>query len=152
MVSCLRTPMSKRKLLVGCIVTWLVACAPKGPAIAKSAPLTKKFKLSADQIRPIATGRGGAYASDEVMVAGKPIGYMYREEPDNNADSGWRFLSGQETDDYVNDPNNLGFYDINTIANYGPEIIPLLDSPVGSAYIRGPSGLVPDPVGAQTPG
>jgi hypothetical protein len=55
---------------------------------------------------------------------------MYREEPDGDWDTGWRFFSGYESDDYVNDPDNLEIYQVNTIANYDPDIIPFLDSPV----------------------
>ena len=35
---------------------------------------------------------------------------MYREEPDNDFDSGWRFLSGLESDAYVNDLANVGLH------------------------------------------
>lgn len=87
-------------------------------------------------------------ASDDITVEGKSVGYMYRVEPANTIDSGWVFLSGEETDDYLSDPSNAALYDINTIANYDPEIIPLLDAPIGSAFVRGPSGLVIDPLGA----
>jgi len=61
---------------------------------------------------------------------------MYREVPRDGQDSGWSFFAGTESDEYVNDPRNLEVYDVNTIANYDPEIIPLLDAPVGSAYER----------------
>jgi hypothetical protein len=101
----------------------------------------KPFKLRADQIRPLATGRGGCFATDHVTVDGHRVGYMYREQPDGDWDSGWRFFSGRETDKYANDPANLGVYDVNTIANYDPEIIPLLDAPFGAAFARDePSG------------
>ena len=40
---------------------------------------------------------------------------MYKEEPDNDVDSGWRFFSGFETDEYVNNPKNIEVYDVNTI-------------------------------------
>ncbi|MGY3333604.1 hypothetical protein ACVILI_006681 [Mesorhizobium sp. USDA 4775] len=43
----------------------------------------------------------------------------------------------------MSDANNHAIYDVNTIANYDPKIIPLLDAPVGSAFIRTASGLVP---------
>jgi hypothetical protein len=61
---------------------------------------------------------------------------MYRENPDNDVDSGWRFFAGDETDDYANDPENIAIYDVNTIANYDPGIIPLLGAPHGSAFER----------------
>jgi hypothetical protein len=110
--------------------------------------VTKQFRLSAEQIRPLATGRGGAIASDRITVDGQPVGYMYRSAPRDQLDSGWAFLAGDETDAYMDESSNHAIYDVNTIANYDPEIIPLLDAPVGSAFIRTPSGLVLDPQGA----
>lgn len=35
---------------------------------------------------------------------------------------------------------NLGIYDVNTIANYDPDIVPFLDSPFGRAFERDPMG------------
>jgi hypothetical protein len=96
----------------------------------------------------LVAGYGGAIASDRITVDGERVGYMYRTAPHNDLDSGWAFLAGDETDAYMDDATNHGIYDVNTIANYDPEIIPLLDAPVGSAFSRGPSGLVPDPQGA----
>jgi hypothetical protein len=75
-----------------------------------------------------------------ITVDGCRVGYMYREEPDNSTDSGWRFLAGTESDDYMNEPDNFAIYDVNTIANYDPEIVPLLDAPAGAAYERGTDG------------
>lgn len=62
--------------------------------------------------------------------------YMYREKPQFLTDSGWRFFSSKETQAYVNDADNLGFYDINTVANYDPTIIPYLELAVGSELVR----------------
>lgn len=100
--------------------------------------MKKKFKLSAEQIQPLATGRGGCLATDMITVRGKPVGFMYREPPDTPEDSGWRFMSGLEDQDYMDDTDNLGVYDVNTIANYDPTIIPLLDEPEGSVFERTP--------------
>jgi hypothetical protein len=61
---------------------------------------------------------------------------MYRDLPDNDVDSGWRFFSGEETQQYVDDPANSGIYNVNTIANYDPAIIPHLEAPVFSAFER----------------
>jgi hypothetical protein len=96
--------------------------------------VAKQFKLRADQIKPLVSGYGYCYATDMITVQGFPVRFMYREEPDSGADSGWRFFSGFESDDYANDPRNTSIYDVNTIANYDPSIIDLLDSPVGTAF------------------
>jgi len=65
---------------------------------------------------------------------------MYREAPRNEIDSGWHFFSGDETQEYADHADNFALYDVNTIANYDPGIIHLLDSPVGSSFGRGENG------------
>jgi hypothetical protein len=99
--------------------------------------MEKKFFRPAHAIKPnVAPGRGSCIAADTITVQGHPVGFMYREEPDNEWDSGWRFFSGGESDDYCSNPSNFEVYDVNTIANYDPDIIPFLDSPSGSAFER----------------
>ena len=98
--------------------------------------MAKQFKLSREDIRPLATGHGGCIATDMITVEGLPVRFMYREpyDPRRKEDSGWRFMSGYESDEYMDNPDNHDVYDVNTIANYDPSIIPLLDSPAGSAF------------------
>jgi len=100
--------------------------------------MDKDFRLRPEHIKLIATGLGGGFASDSITVEGNKVGLMYRENPGSNVDSGWRFLSGLETPEYIENTENFGFYDINTVANYDPEIVPLLDTPIGSAFRRDP--------------
>jgi hypothetical protein len=101
---------------------------------------TKKFLLLPEQIRPLAEGHGACFATDHITVGGLPVGFMYREEPDSDSDSGWRFFSGKETQEYTEDPSHVDLHDVNTIANYDPSIVPLLDSAYGSAFERGANG------------
>jgi hypothetical protein len=96
----------------------------------------KQFKIPAAAMKPLAEGHGGCFATDMITVEGQRVGYMYREAPDFADDSGWRFFSGKEPPDYLDDPAHTEIYDVNTIANYDPAIIPLLDSPTGSAFER----------------
>ena len=104
----------------------------------------KNFRLSANQIKPIAVGYGSCYASDRITVDGCPVGYCYREEPDNDTDRGWRFFAGDESQEYADNPDNFAIYDINTIANYDPAITAILDASEGSAFERGTAGqLIP---------
>ncbi len=97
----------------------------------------KKFLLNGDQIKHLLPSIGRCLATDEITVIGRSVGYMYREEPDDKGDSGWRFFAGDESEDYVNDSQHIEIYDVNTIANYDPDIIPFLNSPIGSAFARG---------------
>lgn len=104
----------------------------------------KHFRLSADQIAPIAVGYGSCFASDRITVDGCQVGYCYRETPDNEIDSGWRFFAGDESQEYADHPDNFAIYDVNTIANYDPTITAVLDASEDSAFERGPTGqLIP---------
>jgi len=105
--------------------------------------MAKIFFRDTSDFISLAPNRGGCFASDRITVDGRKVGYMYREKPDDQIwDNGWRFFAGDESDDYVNDPSNLGIYDVNTIANYDPEITQYLDAPFGSAFERRPNGFV----------
>jgi len=102
------------------------------------AQVAKNFAFRASDMKPLAVGFGACIASNRITVDGKPVGYMYREEPDSvdSPDSGWRFFAGDESDAYSDDPANFAFYNVNTIANYSPDITAYLDAPVGSAFVR----------------
>jgi hypothetical protein len=98
----------------------------------------KRFFIPAEKINQLLNNHSGCIATDLITVDGRPVGYMYRESPDYDADSGWRFLAGDESDEYMDDASNHGLYTVNTIANYDNDIIPLVDEPVGSAFARNP--------------
>ena len=98
----------------------------------------KKFKLTKDEIIPLAVGIGGCVATDRIVVDGSKVGYMYREPPINRMDSGWRFFAGDEDASYMADRTRHGVYDVNTIANYDPDIVPSLLAEVGSKFERIP--------------
>lgn len=100
----------------------------------------KIFRLQPDQIKDLAKGWGLCVATDAITVEGRKVGYMYRDTPREPRDSGWRFLAGHETDEYLANIQNLEIYFTNTIANFDPDIIPLLPSPEGSAFERGKDG------------
>ena len=69
----------------------------------------------------------GCMVSDKITKESFKVGYMYREEPvAGYPDSGWRFLAGNEDDDYMNNSNNYHIFSLNTICNYDKDIIPYL--------------------------
>jgi hypothetical protein len=107
-------------------------------------PSKKVFRIKAEEIVPLAEGRGACFATDMITCDGRKVAFMYREEPDRDIDSGRRFMAGFESEEYMANPGNVAIYDVNTIANYDPDIIPFLDAPVGSAFERpgGEGGFV----------
>jgi hypothetical protein len=96
----------------------------------------KNYKLKASDFKQLVEPMGGCIAPDTITVEGLPVRFMYRAEPDNDLDSGWQFFSGTESQEYMDDSSNSAIYNINTIANYDPAIIPYLHYPVGSDLMR----------------
>ena len=103
-----------------------------------ASPSDKPFRLKADEIVSLAPGYGSCIASDMITCEGRKVSFMYREHPStrNAHDSGWRFFSGYESEEYTDDPDNFAIYDVNTIANYDPDIIEFLEAPPGCAFER----------------
>lgn len=97
---------------------------------------TKKYKLEPEEIQRLIPKSGGCLATDKITVEGESIGFMYREKPDFKNDSGWRFLSGSESQVYADNSDNWAIYDTNTIANYDRTIIPYLEYPIDSELER----------------
>ncbi len=92
----------------------------------------KNFKLKVVEIKELIPNSGGCFATDKITVNGLKVGYMYRGESDFEADSGWRFFSGTESQGYVDDLSHTEIYTVNTIANYDKTIIPYLNYPIGT--------------------
>lgn len=88
------------------------------------------------ELKRLAVGMGVGYATRRITVDGERVGFMYREAPDAALDSGWRFLAGDESQAYMDDPDNVGAYDLNAIANLDPSVVLHLLSPQGSAFER----------------
>ena len=82
---------------------------------------------------------GYVIASHQVTLQKKRIGYLYREAPDNDLDSGWRVFSGEESQEYVDNAANFSMYNSSTIAALAPEIALLLAHPSPIAFERDPS-------------
>lgn len=102
----------------------------------------KKYKLDAKDIKRMVPSMGGVFASDMITLEGKQVDYMVRQEPERESDSGWIMYGGEETQKYIDDPKNVSIWDINTIANYDPEIIPFLTYPVGTEVERNDEGIL----------
>ena len=83
----------------------------------------------------------GCIATNRITVEGCKVGYCCREKPDGDWDSGWRFTAGDESEEYMDDPNNAGIYKLNTICNDDPDIIPLLNTPAPCAFERDENGV-----------
>jgi hypothetical protein len=96
----------------------------------------RNFKIRANEMVELIPEMGACLAPDTIAVEGLKVKFMYRETPMSNVDSGWQFFSGTETQEYIDNPENLAIYAVNTIANYDRAIIPYLNLPVGTELER----------------
>ena len=110
----------------------------------EAAGRNRDYHVKAEDVKhllPDWEGADGCIATNRITVEGCKVGYCYREEPDGGWDSGWRFTAGDESDEYMDDPNNAGIYKLNTICNDVPDIIPLLNTPAPCAFERDENGV-----------
>ena len=110
----------------------------------ESAGRNRSYHVKAEDMKnllPDWAGADGCIATNRITVEGCKVGYCYREEPDGGWDSGWRFTAGDESEAYMDDPNNAGIYKLNTICNDDSDIIPLLHMPAPCAFERDENGV-----------
>jgi len=98
--------------------------------------MEKQFLLKKEDMKSLIRLGLSCIASDRITVDGKKIGYMYREDSTSEFDTGWRFFSGDEDEEYTDNPNNFEIYELNTICNYDQDIITYLMKPVGTKLER----------------
>ncbi|MFT5618260.1 MAG: hypothetical protein ACI85I_001492 [Arenicella sp.] len=79
---------------------------------------------------------GFCFISNKVAKEGFRLNYTYKELEEENFDSGWRFFAGDESDEYINNPENCSLVLLNTAVNYAPEIISYLNLPVDTQLER----------------
>ena len=96
----------------------------------------KEFTIDPEEIKDLIKPMGYSIVSNMISHDGLPVGFMYREEQFDEEDSGWRFLSGTETEEYLDDEANSKAIGVNVVANHDPAIIPYLKNVPGTAWER----------------
>jgi hypothetical protein len=76
------------------------------------------------------------YVSHRVLNDGVRVGYLYRESPDRDNDSGWRMMAGDESDEYINDSDSLSFVSLGAVLRKDASFVGLLETPAPCAFIR----------------
>lgn len=80
------------------------------------------------------------YVTNNVLYEGRPVGYLYREEPDHDDDSGWRFTAGDETDDYMDDSDNSSYVSLGSVLSQDDSIVSMLEREAGATFVRDEKG------------
>jgi hypothetical protein len=84
--------------------------------------------------------------TNRILHENAPINYIYREEPMEKdedrdyEDTGWRILSGDESQEYMDNPKNLSFVSLGAVLNHDDSFIELLESKIGASFERDDDG------------
>lgn len=63
------------------------------------------------------------------------VAYLYREEPDNDDDSGWRFMANDETQEYMDAKGNVQYVSVGRVLSCDDAFVSLLGSGEGTAFV-----------------
>lgn len=107
-------------------------------------PETFEFidKAEGDEVKKGAAGEGepGEFdmwciVSNHIIHGDAELRWCFREKPASDLDSGWRFLSGIDTEAYINDPSNMSVCAWQTMVEIEPAVLPLLHMRVGTDLV-----------------
>lgn len=73
-----------------------------------------------------------AIVSRQVSDDGEFVGFLYRETPAFEHDSGWRFFSGAEDDEYADNPDHFITAPLRDVLHTHPEVAPLMSQTSGA--------------------
>jgi hypothetical protein len=74
-----------------------------------------------------------AFVSKRALEADH-IGYCYHDYPETNIDSGWRFLYGDEDEDYLDNPTHSEAVYPEDMLSINPALEVILSSPVNMEF------------------
>jgi len=98
--------------------------------------MSKNYILAEKNIKELVKPMGYCVASDRITIDGEKVGFMYREKKEDEDDSGWRFIAGDEDEEFMENNLNFMMFDVNYIANLDPAIIPYLTYKTGNDLER----------------
>lgn len=75
---------------------------------------------------------GGMIVTKSLLDGKSSLKWIFREESTNSADNGWRAIGDSDTQEYIDNPENMVVVDFNTFANIVPAILAIYNLPVGT--------------------
>lgn len=82
------------------------------------------------------------FVNNQILYNGEFVNYLYREEPMEDdeerdyVDTGWRLMTGKETDEYMDNAENFSFVSLGAVLSRDDSIIDILESKIGSTFER----------------
>ena len=82
------------------------------------------------------------FVTNNILYEGESVGYLYREAPNDESDSGWRLSTGLESEEYMDNADNISYVSLGAVLREDDSFVDLLDSDVGVEFGRDESGLL----------
>ena len=92
------------------------------------------FKRKSEKNTPITfiEKAGGMIVTKSLLDGKSRLKWIFIEESTNSADNGWRAIGDSDTQEYIDNPENMLVVDFNTFANIEPAILAIYNLPVGT--------------------
>ena len=81
-----------------------------------------------------------AVASTRITRDGLPVGWLRRDVPCNERDSGWQLFAGDETQDYLDHPDHIDLVPLRDVLQIDPGVEAVLRSPAPCGFERDGDG------------
>ncbi|MCA1057599.1 DUF2185 domain-containing protein [Rossellomorea aquimaris] len=75
---------------------------------------------------------GGSVVSKNILNSKGKLKWCIKEEPVNDVDNGWRFLSDIDTEEFLQYASNMSICAWETIIEIEPAIMNIFDMPIGT--------------------
>ena len=82
------------------------------------------------------------FVTNNILYEGESVGYLYREAPDDESDSGWRLSTGLESEEYMDNADNISYVSLGAVLREDDSFVDLLDSEIGVEFGRDESGTL----------
>ena len=92
--------------------------------------LSNKKKGKAAEVKEYIRGAGGSIVSKSILNGTSKLKWLFRE--DSGLGNGWVAFGGTDTQEYVDNAENMEVVDFNVLANIEPAVLNVYYMPVGS--------------------
>lgn len=75
---------------------------------------------------------GGVIITKSIYQGTSKLKWFFKEKSVNSSDNGWRAIGDNDTQEYLDNPENSMVVDFNTLANIEPAVLLVYDMPVGT--------------------
>ena len=75
---------------------------------------------------------GGVVITKSIYQGTSKLKWFFKEKSVNSSDNGWRAIGDNDTQEYLDNPENSMVVDFSTLANIEPAVLFVYDMPVGT--------------------